>query len=250
MTKHVRQNTFYDHYAKDRPTKFGMALVRNASRKVFDFAEAQKASSILEIGPGRGAFADICLGHGIEYWAVEPNQKMADDLERRGATVQRIIVPPLTGIQRKFDLVVMSSVLEHMDTMSMALSLAKQVHEILNPNGRFVIYSPDYMNWKHHFFLVDFSHNYVTTWRRVEGLLVSAGFENIRGTYMSGPLIGSVSLLTSVLARILPFGWLNVLLPESKLTKKLYKLQVSFLRGVLMFGEKSADQQSNTPPEN
>lgn len=250
MTEYTQQDTFYDHFAKDRPTKFGMALVRSASRKVFSFAESQKATSALEIGPGRGAFADICLDSNIEYWAIEPNQKMADDLEKRGANVLRTVVPPIPPIQRNFDLVIMRSVLEHMDTMTAALTLTKQVYQLLNPKGRFVIYSPDYTNWKYHFFLVDFSHNYVTTWRRIEGLFISAGFENIKGTYMSGSLIGTASLLTSSLARCLPFGWLNILLPKSKLTKKLYKLQVSFLRAVLMFGEKPADQHLNSTQEN
>ena len=240
MTERAQQDKFYDHYAKDRPTKLGMALVRCASGNIFNFAEAKNANSILEIGPGRGVFADICLESNIEYWAIEPNQKMADDLEKRGATILRTLVPPLPEIERKFDLVVMSSVLEHMDTMNMALTLAKQVHQILNPNGRFVIYCPDYMNWKHHFFLSDFSHNYVTTRRRIEGLLISAGFDNIKGTYTSGPLTGILSLITSCLARLLPFGLLNVLMPQSKTIKKLYKLQVTFLRGVLIIGEKTS----------
>lgn len=243
MSENKKPDTFFDHFAKDQPTKFGMAMVRSASKHVFNFAEAQNANSILEIGPGRGVFADLCLDRGIEYWAIEPNQKMADDLERRGAIVLRALVPPLPeAVNRNFDLIIMSSVLEHMDTMSMALTLAKQVHQILNPNGKFVIYCPDYMNWKHHFFLIDFSHNYVTTWRRVEGLLISAGFNNIRGTYTSGPFSGTVPLLTSCLARFLPFGLLNVLLPKNKVLKKLYKLQVTFLRRVLMFGEKPLSQ--------
>ena len=243
MTENELQNKFYDHFAKDQPTKFGMKLVRVASKNIFNFAEAQNVESILEIGPGRGAFANICLEQGIEYWAIEPNQQMADELEKRGAKVLRTLVPPLPEMQRNFDLIVMSSVLEHMDTMNMALTLSKQVYKILNPNGKFVIYCPDYINWKHHFFLTDFSHNYVTTWRRVDGLLTSAGFENIKGTYTSGPLKGFVSILTSCIARLLPFGQLHVLSPKNKIIKKLYKLQVSFLRGILISGQKAPSQQ-------
>jgi len=212
--------------------------VRAVSKKIFRFAKIKKGGSVLEIGPGRGIFADICLSAGTEYWAIEPNVKMADDLEKRGAKVLRNIVPPIPEIGRSYDIVVMNSVMEHMDTMSAALELSKQVYQLLNPRGRFVIYVPDYANWKHHFFQGDFSHNYVTSWRRMEGLLISAGFENIEGIYLSGPFRGVTCFLISAAASLLPFGWFDTMLPKAGLLHKLYKLQVSFLRRVLILGEK------------
>ena len=77
---------------------------------------------------------------------------------------------------RTFDVVVMNSVIEHMNTMVDALELSKQVLAMLNPGGRFVLYAPDYANWRHHFFIGDFSHSYITSWRRLEELLISAGY--------------------------------------------------------------------------
>ena len=239
MAEEGQKNTFYDHYSRDKATKFGNRLASCVSKRIFEFAQIRPPCSVLEIGPGRGVFADICLGRDIDYWGIEPNEKMAEDLEKRGANVIRAIVPPLPEMDRSFDVVVMSHVMEHMDTMTAALSLSRGVYQLLNPGGRFVICVPDYVNWKHHFFQGDFSHNYVTTWRRIQGLLISAGFENVEGGYQSGPFKGAMCFLISASAAWLPFGYFSTMFPKSRWLYKLYKLQIYFLRRVLILGEKS-----------
>ena len=239
----TEKTTFYDHYSQDKPTRFGKWLVVGVSERIFEFAQIRQGCSLLEIGPGRGDFADICLNNGVDYRAIEPNEEMANALEKRGINVARNIIPPIPEMGRTFDVVVMNSVMEHMDTMSAALEVAGGVYELLNPGGKFVIYAPDYANWRHHFFIGDFSHNYVTTWRRLEGLLVSAGFEDIRGRYQTGTFTGALCCLISGLASWLPFGWLDAMFPKSRLLHKLCKLQITFLRKVLILGVKQG------PPE-
>jgi SAM-dependent methyltransferase len=234
------KDTFFDHFSPGRPTKFGSWLVKCLQQGVFEFAQIQRGSSVLEIGPGKGVFADICINCGAEYMAIEANAKMADALEKRGVKVLRNIVPPMPQIEKNFDVVVMIDVMEHMDNMTTALEVAKQVYKMLSQGGRFVIYSPDYVNWKYHFFLSDFTHNYVTTWRRLQGLLISAGFDHIEGIYQSNHYRGVMCLLISALASWLPFGYLTAMFPNSKLLRKLYKLQTPFLRRVLVRGEKTA----------
>jgi len=232
-------DVFFDHFSReDKPTKMGMWLVNALSRRIFRYAEIASGNNILEIGPGRGVFADICLEKGIEYCAVEPNEQMAASLEKRGANIIRAMVPPLPEIDRTFDTVVMINVMEHMNSMQDALQITQQIREVLKPRGKFVICSPDYLNWRHNFFNCDFSHNYVTTRRRLKQLLVNAGFENIKNCYLSGPLTGFVCFLVTALVSRLPFGLLNALLPDSKLCYKLYKMQLTFLRKVLILGEK------------
>ena len=236
--KDSETNPFYDHYGKNKPTKFGNWLVKRTCQQIFDFAQIKQGKSVLEIGPGRGGFADICLGNGIEYCAIEPNVKMADELEKRKVTVIRDMVPPVPDIGRSFDMVLMNNVLEHMDTMTNALIVSKQIYELLNPGGRFVIYSPDYVNFRYLFFLTDFSHNYITTWKRIEGLLISAGFDTIRARYQNALFKGTSCILTSGLAAWLPFGHLSALFPNNKVLNKLYRFQTPFMRRVLIYGEK------------
>jgi len=234
----MTEEHFYDHFHRDSPTGAGNWVARAFSKKIFDFIKIDPGQSVLEIGPGRGVFADICLEKGTEYFAVEPNEQMSASLEKRGANVVRAMVPPLPDLEKEFDVVVMINVMEHMNSMQDALQLTGQIRDVLKPKGRLVICSPDYLNLRHNFFNCDFSHNYVTTRRRLRQLLLSAGFENIKSCYLSGPLTGLVCIIVSALVSRLPFGMLNAWFPDNKVFYKLYKIQLTFSRKVLILAEK------------
>jgi SAM-dependent methyltransferase len=163
---------------------------------------------------------------------------MAASLEKRGANVTRAMVPPLPDLAKEFDVVVMINAMEHMNSMQDALQLTGQIRDVLKPEGKLVICSPDYLNLRHNFFNCDFSHNYVTTRRRLRQLLLSAGFENIKSCYLSGPLTGFVCIIVSALVSRLPFGMLNAWFPDNKVFYKLYKIQLTFSRKVLILARK------------
>jgi len=234
----MTEEHFYDHFHQDSPTGIGSRISVAFSNKIFKYVKIEPHYSVLEIGPGRGVFADICLEQGIEYFAVEPNEQMAASLEKRGADVVRAMVPPLPDIDKEFDVVVMINAMEHMNGMEDALQLTGQIRDVLKPEGRLVICSPDYLNLRHNFFNCDFSHNYVTTRRRLRQLLLSAGFENIKSCYLSGPLTGFICFIVSALVGRLPFGTLNAWFPDNKVFYKLYKIQLTFSRKVLILAEK------------
>ena len=231
---------FYDHYHQDKPTGAGNWISNAFAGKIFTYAGIQKGQTVLETGPGRGVFADACLKAGTEYHAVEPNRQMAESLEQKGAKVTCAMVPPLPEMDRQFDFAVMINVMEHMNSMKDALLITQQIREALKPNGKFVICSPDYLNYRHNFFNCDFSHSYVTTRRRLEQLLVSGGFGNIKSCYLSGPFSGITGMLISTIASRMPFGFLNGAFPNNKVFHKLYKLQLTLSRKVLILGEKQA----------
>jgi len=229
---------FYNHFQQDSATGVGNWISKAFCKKIFDYVKIEKGHSVLEIGPGRGVFADICLEKGAEYHAVEPNEQMAASLEKRQAKVICAMVPPLPELNKEFDIAVMINVMEHMNSMSDALQISLQIREILKPKGKLVICSPDYLNLRHNFFNCDFSHNYVTTRRRLRQLLVSAGFDNIKSRHLSGPLRGFLCFLVSALAARLPFGLLNSWFPNNRFFRRLYKMQLTFSRKVLILGEK------------
>jgi SAM-dependent methyltransferase len=165
---------------------------------------------------------------------------MAEQMRSRGANVVSAMVPPLPAFDEPFDVVVMNNVMEHMDTMTDALETARSVREVLKPDGRFAICSPDYVNWRWHFYNCDFSHNYVTSRRRLEQMLVNAGYETTASCHLSGPLQGLSCFLLTPLVAMMPFGWLNAALPGNRVFYKGYKLQLTFLRRVLIVGYKRA----------
>ncbi len=234
----MTEEHFYDHFHQDSPTGIGSQITVAFSKKIFKYVKIEPHQSVLEIGPGRGVFADICLEKSIEYFAVEPNQQMAVSLEERGANVVRAMVPPLPDLDKEFDVVVMINVMEHMNSMQDALQLTGQIRDVLKPKGKLVICSPDYLNLRHNFFNCDFSHNYITTRRRLRQLLLSAGFENIKSCYLSGPLTGFVCFIVSALVSRMPFGLFNAWFPDNKVFYKLYKIQLTFSRKVLILARK------------
>lgn len=242
MPENKKPDTFYDHFSKDKPTRIGSWLTKSFSSKIFKSADIPTGGKILEIGPGRGVFADLCLQHGFEYWAIEPNEQMATALEMKGANVIRAKVPPLPAIEKKFDIVLMINVMEHMNSMQDALQISEQIKDALNAKGKFIICSPDYLNLRHHFFNADFSHNYVTTRRRLSELLISAGFKKTKSCHLSGPFSGFICFIVSIIAARLPFGLLNSWFPDNKIFRKFYKLQLTFSRKVLISGEKLPNQ--------
>jgi SAM-dependent methyltransferase len=229
---------FYNHFQQDKPTGAGNWISKAFAGKIFKYAGIETGHSVLETGPGRGVFADVCLKVGAEYYAVEPNRQMAESLEQRGAKVVCAMVPPLPEMDRQFDFAVMINVLEHMNSMKDALQITQQISKILKPKGKFVICSPDYLNYRHNFFNCDFSHSYVTTRRRLKQLLISGGFDNIRSCYLSGPISGITGMFISAIISHMPFGFLNGIFPESKIFHKLYKMQLTLSRKVLILGEK------------
>ncbi len=228
---------FFDHLRKaEQPTGLGLRFMRRASQRILAFADVSPGSSVLEIGPGRGEFAELCLAQKMEYHAVEPNVGLAESLRQKGAHVICARVPPLPALDRKFDLVAMVNVMEHMNGLEQALDTACQIRRVLNPGGKFLIHSPDYLSWRQQFFNCDFSHNYVTTRRRLDQLLVNAGYEGIRSDYMSGPFGGAAAVILSAFASRMPFGALEALFPYCSVCSRLYKLQLTLSRRVLILG--------------
>ncbi|MBP8302711.1 MAG: class I SAM-dependent methyltransferase [Phycisphaerae bacterium] len=230
-------DTFFEHFAQgDRPTAIGSRLARVTSLRLFRWLGLGPHARVLEIGPGRGLFAELCLEAGLRYVAVEPNATMAASLEQRGAEVIRERVPPLPRLEGRFDAVVMIHLVEHLNSMQEALALTTQVKAVLAPEGKVLVCSPDFLNWRKHFFNCDFSHNYVTTERRLHQLLLNGGFRHVRSRTLAGPLAGCPAVLVSGLAALLPFGLLNALLPDSRAAYKLYKMQLTCLRAVAVCG--------------
>jgi SAM-dependent methyltransferase len=228
---------FFDHLRKaEQPTGLGLRFMRRAFERMLAFTEVAPGSSILEIGPGRGEFAELCLGQKLEYHAIEPNAGLAESLRQKGANVICARVPPLPALDRTFDLVVMINVMEHMNGLEQALDTACQIRQVLNPGGKFLIHAPDFLSWRGQFFNCDFSHNYVTTRRRLDQLLVNAGYDDIKSGYMSGPFRGAAAVILSSIASHLPFGAWEALWPSCPVCRRLYKLQLTFSRRILILG--------------
>jgi len=230
-------NNFYNHFIQKKPTGLGWWLNYCTAKTLFKPLGLKKGMTCLEIGAGKGEFADICIKNGIKYTAIEPNNQMADELEKKGIKVYRLMVPPIP-LNEKYDCVIMINVLEHFDSMQMALKVIEDCHKILKAGGKLLIAGPDYWNYQKFFFDFDYSHNYDCSYNRVSQILYDTAFKKITGFHFCVFLKGFLCFLVSGLNKHLPFIYLNnCLFPNRKILMRLSEGQSAFLRSFAVIGE-------------
>jgi SAM-dependent methyltransferase len=237
---------FYDHFTQDKklPTKIGMKLVKIKNERIFKILwnfTKHESVRVLEIGPGRGAFAEECEKREAEYVAIEVNHKLASDLYDNKFNVVKTKAPPLPFKSDSFDIIYMSQVFEHMNNISMAQQLIDECYRLLKKDGILCIISPDYLIWKEDFFNVDYTHSFITTARRLEEIYYENAFEVVYVNYTSGPFFGD--MLTYIL------GVLNRLFTRQKLLRavtlgllseeRVYKIRYTFFRSFMIVGAKN-----------
>jgi SAM-dependent methyltransferase len=88
-------------------------------------------SAILEIGGGEGIFLDLLKNEGYEVELIEPSVSAANRARKRGLNVQNDYFQNVS-FNRKYSLVCMSHVLEHIDDPLNAIS---RIKNLLTPNG-------------------------------------------------------------------------------------------------------------------
>jgi SAM-dependent methyltransferase len=175
---------FYDHFhASQRAslTSVGRKLVDAQNkyylRLVRKYCQT-KAPAILEIGCGRGYFAECCRDEGLTYSAIEANRQMAADLAGRGFTVHNAFAPPLI-VPEKVDVVFMDQVFEHMNGRDQAVEMLRECRGQLTHGGIIVISSPDVFTWKHDFY-ADYTHSLPTCMPMLERIFLDCELDIVR----------------------------------------------------------------------
>jgi SAM-dependent methyltransferase len=130
-----------------------------------------------ELGPGHGTLAEQAVVAGWRYTAIEASAILADVLRQKGLTVIESWVPPIPVADASADVLYADQVLEHMTGIDAARQLTAEALRALRPGGVFFVVVPDYLKERAFFWDVDYTHNFVTTERRVRQLLVDGGFD-------------------------------------------------------------------------
>ncbi len=138
---------------------------------------AGKPGRMLEIGPGHGTLADLAVAAGWHYSAIEPSPILAEALRRRGLDVTQAWTPPISAPDASLDALYADQVLEHMSGIDAARQLTAEAFRVLRPNGIFFVVVPDYLKERGFFWDIDYTHNFITTERRVRQLFYDEGFE-------------------------------------------------------------------------
>jgi len=171
--------------------------------------------AILEIGPGHGHFARIASTAGGVYDAVEPADFFRERLRADGFRVSDESVPPIPRDDASYDLLLASMVLENMPSTTEAAGLVAESARVLRPSGLFCVIFPNYLTWGRFFFDEHYTHNWVTTPRRVAHLLASQGFRIRRSDHVLGWFWAQETILRNLLrltvnALMVPLHWVPV----------------------------------------
>ena len=172
-------DTFYRTFSEKRLTGFGGARRTRIERTRLSLLakHLQPPARLLEIGPGQGSLAALAIAAGWEYSAIEPSAILAEQLRQQGLDVIQAWTPPIAAPDASRDVIYADQVMEHMSGIDAARALTAEALRVLRPGGVFFVVVPDYLKERGFFWDIDYTHNFVTTERRVRQLLYDGGFD-------------------------------------------------------------------------
>jgi SAM-dependent methyltransferase len=201
-------DTFYRTFSEKQLTGLGGARRGKIerSRLALLSKHIQPPGPMLEIGPGHGTLAAQAVEAGWQYSAVEPSPALAEKLRGHGLDVVQAWTPPIPKPDGSYRVVYADQVLEHMSGIDAARHFTAEALRVLQPGGVFFVVVPDYLKERGFFWDIDYTHNFVTTERRVRQLFYDGGFEIER-------VVRSIGTATGVGRDLLAAGALLVNIP-------------------------------------
>lgn len=172
-------SSFYKSFSEKKLTNYGGARRGRIEQHRLNLLHrfVAKPGDMVEIGPGHGTFAERAVAAGWRYTAIEASDILLEVLRAKGLTVIPSWTPPIPVPDASTDVVYADQVLEHMSGIDAARQFTSEALRALRPGGIFFVVVPDYLKERTFFWDVDYTHNFVTTERRVKQLMVDGGFE-------------------------------------------------------------------------
>lgn len=173
---------YEDKYTFSSITELGKHRKSTFQKNLFDrfLPRLNDDATVLEVGSGRGEFAEECKRRGYEYVGIEPSAILAELLTDRGFKIINEKVPPLQILDRSFDLIHSMDVLEHLSSYNEALELFTDCFQILKKRGFLCVIAPNYSTLKELFYEYEYQHSFPTTEPRIKQLLKDSGYHVIR----------------------------------------------------------------------
>ena len=198
---------FYRTFSEKKLTRAGGARRERIERARLGMVmrHIRPPGRMLEIGPGQGGIALLAREAGWTYSAVEPSGILAGQLRAQGFEVAEAMTPPIPAADASQDVIYADQVLEHMSGIDAARGFVSEGWRALRPGGMFFIVVPDYLKERGFFWDIDYTHNFITTERRVRQLLHDGGFEVVDfvrsiglATGISRDLLAGASMLLNM----------------------------------------------------
>lgn len=178
----MADSTFYKTFSEKQLTGYGSGRRARIERHRLTLLNrfAKRGGAFFEIGPGHGTLGEMAVADGWDYTAIEASPLLMDVLKKKGLKVIPAWTPPMPMTDATADVVYADQVLEHMRGIDDARQFTAEALRSLKPGGIFFVVVPDYLKERQFFWDVDYTHNFVTTERRVKQLFNDGGFEILR----------------------------------------------------------------------
>ena len=233
---------FYRTFSEKQLTAQGAARRGRIEQARFAMATRGLARGIemLEVGPGQGAIADLAREAGHRYRAVEPSPLLCRHLRSRGIDVVEAFTPPIPADDRSIDLLYADQVLEHMSGIDAARAWVSEALRVLRPGGRLFVVVPDYLKERGFFWDIDYTHNFITTERRMRQLLYDGGFEIERVVRSIGRATGPARDLLAGAALLANIPGLDALSRYTRTEELLYKVRKNLFETLAFVASKQS----------
>ncbi len=137
----------------------------------------QQNIRVLEIGPGRGEFAEECAARKWRYFGIEISKSMLNILKKKNVRTIEHRVPPIPFKDETFDLIHASQIIEHFLNYDKFNLFLKECHRTLKKSGILSIVCPNYLSQGRIFYDWDYTHRLTFTRYNLERALQDYDYE-------------------------------------------------------------------------
>lgn len=122
---------------------YQIAKQYNLNQKLKLIQKTTSGKSILDYGCGAGDFLQHMQQHGYDVMGMEPNPK-ANEISKSKIGKDNVVNCELKEINRKFDIITLWHVLEHIPNLN---KIVEELKQHLNPNGTLIIAVPNHLSY-------------------------------------------------------------------------------------------------------
>jgi len=203
-----QSRTSQDLYTLAHPTKWGSLRRIKGEAILFDYVarNVEKGATVLEIGSGRGEFAEIARAQGFRYIGIEPSDLMREGLLARGFEILKDPIPEMDLHDESVGWVHSNAVIEHLEGYSKVMDYFREARRVLKKGGIISSVVPNCDSIGMIFYLYDYQHSFITNRNRLEHLLQDAGFDVIASrNFFTRIGFSSLALIDRIVAHTLLF---------------------------------------------
>jgi SAM-dependent methyltransferase len=235
-------STFYKSFSEKKLTTYGSARRGKIEQHRLSLLHRHAAptGAMYEIGPGHGTLAEQAVQAGWRYTAIEASPILVDVLKKKGLAVIESWTPPIPVGDAAADVVYADQVLEHMSGIDDARHFTAEAFRALRPGGIFFVVVPDYLKERTFFWDVDYTHNFVTTERRVRQLFNDNGFDILEVERSIGVATGLKRDALAAGALLVNFPGINTLSRRTGTEDLLFKIRKNLFETLTFVARKPA----------